>query len=151
MTKNLDLARACGAHAIPAEVQVRLERVPACMVLFAQDQLDAFAERIRAESAACISELEAQLEAIGAGGVSALMPTQTEYRPLTLKECDKLWFKPGGYSAKFREAHRMGWMQRAGHPTKGAEDLENASPGLRCEVSLAGFDRREPSSPPELR
>lgn len=91
MTKNIDLARECGAQCSRcADDGYRLTE-------FTDDQLAAFATRVLAENKASlqgrvvaeilirpvtvfdfsrIAELEAQLEAVGAGGVSALIPAR---------------------------------------------------------------------------
>ena len=49
MSKNIDLARECGAIAIPAAIQTGPEDVQPMVILFNDAQLDAFAERIRVE------------------------------------------------------------------------------------------------------
>lgn len=50
MTTILDLARECGAQATPYEMQTDPAHVPRMMVFITQPQLEAFAERIRADA-----------------------------------------------------------------------------------------------------
>ena len=56
MKKNLDMARQCGAVAIPAAIQTEPQGVVPMVVLFNDAQLDAFAERIRANQAAPLAK-----------------------------------------------------------------------------------------------
>ena len=34
---------------------------------------------------------------------------QAEYVPLSQEECDRLQYDQGGWTRKFREAHKAGW------------------------------------------
>lgn len=67
---NLDLARECGAK---TDWHLAVRNDPELAdddLVFSPIQLDAFVERVRANDAVRIAELQAQLEAIGAGGAS---------------------------------------------------------------------------------
>jgi hypothetical protein len=47
-----------------------------------------------------------------------LPSAEQEYVPLSQEECDRLQYDQGGWTRKFREAHKLGWdAARKAHET----------------------------------
>ena len=46
---------------------------------------------------------------IGDYFIKHYVPYVPEYTPLTIEECDQIWFQPGSWVAKYRQVHKAGW------------------------------------------